>query len=471
MIVWGAPTNDGSRYNPGTPEDLTPPTINCGSPDGLWHAVDVSITCNATDDGTGLANASDASFTLTTSVPDGTETANASTNSHQVCDAVGNCVTAGPINGIKVDKKAPSIIASATTTDGSAYTSGSWTNQAVTVSFTCDDGGSGVQLCPSSVTMTTEGADQSVQGTATDNIGHSASVSFAGIDIDQTPPTTWAAAANADASIYTFGDWSKQSVTVTLTGQDNADGSGIKTTYYSVDDTSCTPAHLASCTSYTQPFTLASDGQHVVTFFSVDTAGNAESAKYVSVWIDTTAPTIIVTTPTANSTYVLNQSVDASYSCSDGGSGVATCSGPVAGGSTIDTSSVGARTFTVNATDLVGNASSKTVSYTVSYVICVLFDQTQARQEGSTIPIKLQLCDASNQNLSSSEVTLTANDIDGNAELLTTAGNANPDTVFRLAGGQYILNLKTTGISSGTHTLDFTVSGDPVIHSVTFVIK
>ncbi len=59
-------------------------------------------------------------FNLTTNVPAGTETANAATNSRQVCDVVGNCTTAAPITGNKVDKKAPTI-AIASPTAGATY--------------------------------------------------------------------------------------------------------------------------------------------------------------------------------------------------------------------------------------------------------------------------------------------------------------------------------------------------------------
>ena len=60
--------------------------------------------------------------------------------------------------------------------------------------------------------------------------------------------------------------------------------------------------------------------------------------------------------------------VNASYSCTDpdGPADVAKCSGPVASGSPIDTSTVGSHGFTVNAADKAGNSSSQTVTYTVS---------------------------------------------------------------------------------------------------------
>ena len=50
-----------------------------------------------------------------------------------------------------------------------------------------------------------------------------------------------------------------------------------------------------------------------------------------------------------------------------GGSGIATCSGAVANGQAIDTAAIGAKSFTVTATDAVGNSATKTVSYQVVY--------------------------------------------------------------------------------------------------------
>ncbi len=80
---------------PKTSPDTTPPIISCGSPDGAWHATDVTIPCTASDPESGLKASSPASFTLTTSVAAGTETANAFTNTQLECDNAGNCATAG----------------------------------------------------------------------------------------------------------------------------------------------------------------------------------------------------------------------------------------------------------------------------------------------------------------------------------------------------------------------------------------
>jgi hypothetical protein len=126
--------------------DTAPPMIACGSPDGQWHGSDVSIACAANDGGSGLANPATANFALTTAVPAGTETANASTGFFKVCDVAGNCASAGPISGNMIDKKAPAI-ALTTPANGAVYSG----NQTVTASYSCSDGGSGVAKCAGTV--------------------------------------------------------------------------------------------------------------------------------------------------------------------------------------------------------------------------------------------------------------------------------------------------------------------------------
>ncbi len=89
--------------------DTSAPEVECVAADGQWHAGDVSIACTATDVGSGLADPADGSFSLATAVPQGTETADAATASRRVCDAAGNCTTAGPITGNMVDKRGPTV--------------------------------------------------------------------------------------------------------------------------------------------------------------------------------------------------------------------------------------------------------------------------------------------------------------------------------------------------------------------------
>ncbi|HEY5014796.1 MAG TPA: Calx-beta domain-containing protein, partial [Acidimicrobiia bacterium] len=69
--------------------------------------------------------------------------------------------------------------------------------------------------------------------------------------------------------------------------------------------------------------------------------------------VDVTPPVITLTTPPDGAVYAQGSVVAASYSCNDGtfGSGVAYCTGPAANGAPIDTSTVGAHSFTVTSDD------------------------------------------------------------------------------------------------------------------------
>lgn len=157
--------------------DTTPPSISCGSADGLWHAANVAIGCTASDSGSGLANPADASFSLSTSVAAGTESANASTGTRAVCDIAGNCATAGPVTGNKIDRKGPSI--TITVPASTTYTFMSLQ----LASYACNDGGSGVASCSGPVANGTA-IDTATIGvnsfnvTATDAVGNTSSTAI-----------------------------------------------------------------------------------------------------------------------------------------------------------------------------------------------------------------------------------------------------------------------------------------------------
>ena len=106
-------------------------------------------------------------------------------------------------------------------------------------------------------------------------------------------------------------------------------------------------------------------GQKTFTVDARDQAGNTESKSVNYTVVDTKAPSIVVTTPAPGAVYGVGEQVAADYSCSDDGSGVASCVGSVAQGAPLDTGSSGEKTFTVNATDQAGNPASTSVSYSV----------------------------------------------------------------------------------------------------------
>ena len=127
-------------------DDRTAPVISCAAPDGAWHANNVALACTASDAQSGLANPADASFFLMTSLGPGIETANASTDSRIVCDVKGNCATAGPIGGIKIDRKPPVITITTPAING-VYP----LKESIAASYACADGGAGPASCAGTV--------------------------------------------------------------------------------------------------------------------------------------------------------------------------------------------------------------------------------------------------------------------------------------------------------------------------------
>jgi hypothetical protein len=114
------------------------------------------------------------------------------------------------------------------------------------------------------------------------------------------------------------------------------------------------------------------------------------------------------------------------------------------------------------------------------YKVCLLYDPTKAVNSGSTIPIKVALCDGSGNDLSSSSITIHAVSITQTATTISgtvqDSGNANPDNDFRFdstlgTAGGYIFNLKTTGLATGTYNLNFTVTGDSFLYAVPFQVR
>ncbi|HKV37187.1 MAG TPA: Ig-like domain-containing protein [Pyrinomonadaceae bacterium] len=119
--------------------------------------------------------------------------------------------------------------------------------------------------------------------------------------------------------------------------------------------------------------------------------------------------------------------------------------------------------------------SSDTATLTVSFNVCLQYDPTKAVKSGAAYPIKIQLCDGNGNNVSSPSIVVHAVGVGLVSSVsygeVITAGNANPDNNFRFSDNMYILNLKTTGLSTGVYNLYFTAGSDPVLHTVQFQVK
>jgi hypothetical protein len=115
-------------------------------------------------------------------------------------DNAGNSASS-TVSNIDIDKTNPTISGSRSP----AANANGWNNTNVVVSFSCVDPLSGVASCGPTETLSSEGANQSVIGTAVDNAGNSASATVSGINIDKTAPTVARVGGPADGGVYYFG--------------------------------------------------------------------------------------------------------------------------------------------------------------------------------------------------------------------------------------------------------------------------
>jgi hypothetical protein len=282
--------------------DKTPPTI-VGAvaplPNGNgWNNTDVQVSFTCGDSLSGVATCS-----TPTTLHEG---ANQSVTGNAT-DVAGNLAHA-TLSGINVDKTAPTLSGAATTAPNGA----GWYNHAVAIHWTCGDALSGVDpaTCPPNATLATEGAAQQLTGTVHDLAGNATTASSSPVKIDLTPPTT---SASAVPSGFTNAD-----VSVTLTAADNL--SGVAQTLFTIDGG-------ANQTGST--VTFSTDGVHTLTYWSVDIAGNVETAHAVTVSIDKTGPSITVTlTPVPNGAGWNKTNVTVTFACTDTLSGIASCTAP-----------------------------------------------------------------------------------------------------------------------------------------------
>ena len=96
---------------------------------------------------------------------------------------------------------------------------------------------------------------------------------------DTARPVTTATGLQTDA----HSGWTNAAVTVALSAVD-AGNAGVAATYYTVDG--------GPQKTYAAPFSVSGQGQHTVTYWSVDAVGNTEGAHAGYVNIDTTPPTV-----------------------------------------------------------------------------------------------------------------------------------------------------------------------------------
>lgn len=327
--------------------------------------------------------------------------------------------------------------------------------------------------------------DVTVSWSTTDN--ESAISSTSGCDIailtDETDGTVLTCTATSEGGTVSESVTVKIDKTkpvITGTQSPSANGAGWNKTDVEVSfacaETGAVQSGIATDTVAGETLTIEGAGQSATNTGScVDVAGNeADSATVSGINIDKTAPDITINTPTDGGSYTFHQTVLVDWSATDELSGVDSAVGTVASGDPIDTSSLGAKSFTVTATDTADNNSEVTVSYDVVPYTFVGFGapltiSAKDFKKMSTIPVKFQLFDTFGNPVSNAVATLKVNDV-----AAVASGGSNVENFFRydLVQQQYIFNLSTKmpTITMGTNTLVVTLD-DGTTHSWTITIK
>ena len=285
---------------------------------------------------------------------------------------------------VSIDTVKPTITGAP---DRAANTNG-WYAGDVTVSFTCADALSGIADCASPDTLG-EGKAQSAKGTATDTAGNTDDATVGPINVDKTAPTL-SGAATTDPNA---AGWYQGDVTINWTAADalsGLDGADAGRQHHrrrghrpdgrhlgarpgrqrDVGEERCgqdrpdrpehdglrrlrleqqrrhgqahrrrqplrgrrdaLPARPGRRSRTGTSVTIDTEGVHTLQVWSVDVAGNVEAQKNIEVKIDKTAPGISHTqAPAANARSWNNSDVTVTFTCTDSGSGIASCTAPV----------------------------------------------------------------------------------------------------------------------------------------------
>jgi large repetitive protein len=302
--------------------DRTAPVTVATAPPA-WNNVDVTVNLSPSDALSGVAATHwslDGGASQTgTNVPVTTEGDH--TLSFSSVDNADNAEASQTIH-VRIDKAAPTIGHN----QSPLANFNGWNKTNVTVTFTCADALSGIASCTTPQTVTTEGQNQSVVGSAVDNAGNIAT-DPATVSIDKTKPTITSARDHAPNA----NGWYDTNVSVTYTCADALSG-------------------VDTCAA---PQTFSEGTNQTATGSVTDAAGNSDSVTDTGINVDETPPAITgapTTSPNANGWY--NGDVAIHWTCSDARSGVAACPPD-----TVITGSGAGLTVTAAVSDLAGNTT------------------------------------------------------------------------------------------------------------------
>jgi len=427
-----------------TTSDASTPTL-AGDGDSAWRRTSQQVTIDAADGGSGVASVH---YVVG---PDGAEqtvagdTVSFTVNgdgSHSVeywaVDAAGNA-EASHTGWVNIWATAPATSA--------AGIGGGWLkNDPQTVTLTAS-GGHGATTIHYQLD---DGDQQNVAGTsadisvggegshhilywASDALGNTEAQHTAGVDIDTTAPVTGDTYGGGDA-------WQTGPVSFTLTPLDSGSGmtGGSASTTYRIDDE---PAQSG------KEVMVTGNGEHTVTYFSTDNAGNQESARTVTVRIDAAAPATSDDAPAGwrNTGTTVTLTPKDLLSGMEGGLAGTTFEidggAPQAGTSVhiaapTDHSGDGAHVITYRSTDAVGNREAdKTATVLVDTLPPVTRDDIVAGPPAHTDPFR---------------VTLSAVDDNGTLDFSGVAA-----THYRVDEGPWQTGTSVDVTGDGQHTVSY----------------
>jgi hypothetical protein len=275
------------------------------------------------------------------------------------------------------------------------------------------------------------------------------------VQIDLTPPTI----TSSQSPPANAAGWNNSNVTVSLTCNDDFSG-------------------VASCSA---PINVSTEGAgQIISGTATDKAGNTASTSR-TINLDKTPP--VLTMPTLASSYLLNSKLTFTFGATDALSGVASMQAtfngaPITSGTTVTLTHLATNTFTLTATDVAGNTAMQKATFAVIYAFSGFLPPLAHKtvfQLKSTIPVKFQLTDAHGVVVSTAVAALTLQMIsgvtpEGTPIDATASGNSNIGNLFRFSGGEYIYNLSTKPLSTGSWQLQANLD-DGTVHTVTIRLK
>jgi hypothetical protein len=188
-------------------------------------------------------------------------------------------VTSAPFS---IDLTPPTVVADRAPAPNPA----GWNNSSVTVQFTCGDALSGVAVCPPPQPVSTEGANQVVTATATDQAGNVIAATTA-VNLDKTPPSLTLVAPPGGTTVFV------QNPTLTGTATDAL--SGVASAICNGNQATIAGATVTCGVSLTP-------GANIVVGVATDRAGNSSAPSTLTLQY-TRVPVVTLTQP-ANLSYL-----------------------------------------------------------------------------------------------------------------------------------------------------------------------